>query len=171
MLASRLIELVETHADTLTQAVLKDLSTNPRTRAFHLVPSYELEARVFATYHNLGKWIGDLNDDAVRAEYEPWGATRFRQGVPLADVAYALILVKHHLRRFVRNHGMVEFSGDRVIAGDLIGVQLYGIQELNAMVGEFFDRAMYYLARGYGEAANRQDDTAGVRSPGRETWS
>jgi hypothetical protein len=115
---------------------------------------------VFATYHNLGKWIGDPSDDAVRTEYESWGAKRFRQGIPLSEIVYALILVKHHLRRFVRNHGLVEPSSDRVVSGDLIGVQLYGIQELNYMVGEFFDRAMYHLARGYEDAANRRPSPA-----------
>ena len=153
MLPGRLIELIETHADGLTQEALKDLATNPRTRSFHLVSPAELEARVFATYRNLGKWINDQSDDAVRDEYETWGAKRFRQGIPLSEIVYALILIKHHLRRFVRDHGLVEFSGDRAITGDLVGVQLYSIQELNYMVGEFFDRAMYYLARGYeGEA-------------------
>lgn len=149
MLAVRLVELIETHAERLTQAALKDLATNPRTRSFHLVPHHELEARVFATYHHLGKWIGAPNDDAVRADYESWGARRFRQGIPISEIVYALILVKHHLRQFVRDHGLVAFSGDRVVGEDLIGVQLYSIQELNYMVGDFFDRAMFYLARGY----------------------
>ncbi len=155
MISARLIELIETHADRLTQDALKDLTSNPRTASFRLVPKDELEARVFATYRNLGKWIGDPRDDAVRAEYEEWGATRFRQGIPLSEIVYALILVKHHLRRFVRNHGVVEFSGDRVPSADMLGVQLYSIQELNYMVGEFFDRATYHLARGYEAEAIR----------------
>jgi hypothetical protein len=69
MLQARLIELVETHADALTKDVLADLATNVRTSSFHLVPRDELEARVFATYHNLGSWIGEPRDDAVRADY------------------------------------------------------------------------------------------------------
>ena len=160
MLAGRLIELIETHADGLTRAVLEDLAINPRTPSFRLVPRNELEARVFATYHNLGKWIGDPSDDAVRDAYESWGAKRFRQGIPLSEIVYALILIKHHLRQFVRDHGPVEFSGDRVISADLIGVQLHGIQELNYMVGEFFDRAMYYLARGFEDEAKRRPSPA-----------
>jgi hypothetical protein len=154
MLSARLIELIETHADGLSKDALNDIATNPRTRSFHLVPRNELEARVFATYHNLGKWIGDPRDDAVRGDYESWGAKRYREGIPLSEIVYALILIKHHLRRFVRDHGLVEFSGDRVLAADLIGVQLHGIQELNYMVGDFFDRAMYHLARGFEEEAN-----------------
>lgn len=149
MLAGRLIELIETHADTLAREALKDISTNPRTRAMGQVPPHELEARVFATYCNLGRFIGDRSEAAVQTDYEAWGATRFRQGIPLSEIVYALVLIKQHLRRFIRDHGLVEFSGDRALASDLVGVQLHGIQELNYMVGDFFDRALYYLARGY----------------------
>jgi hypothetical protein len=149
MLAGRLIELIETHADALTRDALKDIATNPRTRSVQKVPRDELEARVFATYRNLGRFMGDRSDRVVQADYEAWGARRYRQGIPLSEIIYALILIKHHLRRFVRDHGLVEFSGDRVVGADLVGVQLHGIQELNYMVGEFFDRAMYHLARGY----------------------
>ena len=145
MLTSRLVRLAGTHAGALTQAVLKDFS-------FHRVPPPDLEARVFATYHNLGTWMDDRNDDAVRAEYERWGARRFRQGVPLAEAAYALILVKHHLRRLVRARDIVELSADVAVA-------------------EFFDRALYYLARGYAEEATCQDDPAGARSPSRRAGS
>jgi hypothetical protein len=160
VLSARLIELIQTHADALTREALQDLATNPRTRGFHLVPRDELQARVFTTYHNLETWIGDPSDDAVRADYESWGARRFRQGIPLSEIVYALILIKHHLRRFVRDHGLVQYSGDRVAPGELLGVQLYTIQELNYMVGEFFDRAMYYLARGYEQEADRQPSAA-----------
>jgi hypothetical protein len=48
---------------------------------------------------------------------------------------------------------MVAFSGDRVIPDELVPVELYGIQELNYMVGEFFDRALYHLVGGYEAAA------------------
>ena len=140
MLAQRLIALIETHADALTQTVLTDLAMDPRTRSLQL-PQDELEARVFATYHSLGEWIGEANDDRLRAAYESWGAMRFRQEMSIGEVGYALILVKHHLRRFVRDHGLIEPAGDR-------------------LVSEFFDRAMYYLARGYEDEAARHDGHA-----------
>jgi hypothetical protein len=160
MLSARLIELIQAHADGLTQTALRDLATNPRTPSFRLVPSRELQERVFATYHNLRTWIGDPHDDAVRAEYEGWGARRRRQGIPLSEIVYALILSKHPLRRFIQEHGLLEPSGEQAVPGDLIGVQLHGIQELNYMVGEFFDRAMYYLARGYEQEASRRPSPA-----------
>jgi hypothetical protein len=149
MLAARLIQLIETHAEGLTRQALQDLATNPRTRSFQAVPRAELESRTASLYRNLGAWIGDARDDAVQAEYEEWGRRRFRQGVPLSEIVYALLVVKHHLRRYIRDHGLVELSADSGAAGEFLPVHLHGVQELNYMVGEFFDRALYYLARGY----------------------
>lgn len=159
MLATRLIHLVETHSHSLTREAMQDILTNERTSSFRQVPKAELEPRVAALYQNLGQWIGDPNEDAVRQEYEYWGRTRFRQGIPLCEIVYCVILTKKHLRRFIREHGLVAFSGDRVTPGELVPVELYSIQELNYEVGDFFDQALYHLARGYEEAA-RVDRTA-----------
>jgi len=149
VLTARLIQLIETHFEGLTREVLQDIATNPRTRSFQMVPRAELESRTSSLYRNLGAWIGDPQDDAVRAEYEEWGRRRFRQRIPLSEIVYALLLVKHHLRRYIRDHGLVEFSADSAVSGEFLPVHLHGMQELNYMVGEFFDRALYYLTRGY----------------------
>lgn len=153
MLSTRLIRMIEDHAEGLTREALDDILTNPRTPSFRQVPRAELVERVDALYRNLGDWIGDPKDDAVREAYEDWGRKRFRQGIPISEIVYTLILAKHHLRRYVRDHGLVEFSGDRVAPGEFLPLQLHAVQELNSMIGEFFDRALYYLARGYDREA------------------
>ena len=149
MLSLRLIELIETHAESLTRDVLKEYATNPRTRHWGVVPSNELEQRVFRTYHNLGDWLGNPKEDAVQAEYEEWGRKRYRNGIPLSEIVYAVILLKHHLRKYIRDNGLIEYSRDRQAPQEILPVHLYGIQELNYLVGDFFDKALYYLARGY----------------------
>ena len=153
MLATRLIQLIEAHAKSLTREAMHDVLTNERTKSFRQVPKEELEPRVAAIYQNLGRWIGEPKEDAVREEYWHWGRTRFRQGIPLCEIVYCVIITKKHLRRFIWEHGLVSFAGDRAMPGELVPVELYGIQELNDMVGDFFDRALYYLALGYQPAA------------------
>ena len=148
MLSVRLIKLIETHAESLTREVVEDLLTNENTPAFRRIPKAELEPRVFAFYQHLGNWIGDPDDDAVRAEYEEWGRIRSRQGIPVSEIVYSLILTKRHLRRYIRENAFVVFSGDRITQGELIPFELYNIQELNYSVGDFFDNALYYLTRG-----------------------
>jgi hypothetical protein len=156
MLVNRLIQLIENHANSLTESVLQDVLSNERTGSFRRVPVEELTPRVAALYENLSKWIGNPNQEDIRHEYEDWGRTRFRQGIPLSEIVYVLILTKKHLRKFIREHGLVTFSGDRVTPDELVPVELYSIQELNYLVGDFFDRALYHLVRGYESAAVAQ---------------
>jgi hypothetical protein len=154
MLANRLIQLIENHSQTLASQAMHDLLTNSNTRGFRNVPKEELEPRIAAVYQNLGKWIENADKEAVRQEYEAWGRTRFRQGIPFSELIYALILTKKHLGKFIKEHGLVDFSGDRIASEDLIPMELYSIQELNYHVGDFFDKALYHLVRGYEAAAN-----------------
>ena len=153
MLTSRLMEFIQTHATSLISGAMEDVLTNEHTASFRKIPRAELEQRIAALYLNLGTWIGNPREDAVQKEYEGWGRKRLQQGIPLSEIVYCLILAKAHLRQFIREHGLIAFSGDRVTPDELVPVQLYGIQELNYMVGEFFDRALYHLTRGYEAAA------------------
>ena len=153
MLVNRLIQLIENHSDSLTEEVLRDALTNEKTASFKRVPVEELRPRVAALYENLSKWIGNPNQEDIRQEYEDWGRTRFHQGIPFSQIVYVLILTKKHLREFIREHGLVRFSGDGVMPDELLPVELYSIQELNYLVGDFFDRALYHLVRGYESAA------------------
>lgn len=162
MLSVRLIKLIETHADSLTREVVDDLLTNEHTRSHLRIPKEQLAPRIFRLFQNLGNWIGDPKDNAIRAEYEECGSLRCGQGIPMSEIIYSLILTKKHLRRYIREHGFVEFSGDRITSGELVPLELYSIQELNYVVGDFFDRALYYLTRGYEMKAT--DKRAAVRS-------
>jgi hypothetical protein len=149
MLSIHLIKLIEAHAESLTHEVVEDLLTNEHTPSQVRIPKEELGSRIFALFRNLGNWIGDPKDDAIRTEYERWGSIRSRQGIPPSELTYCLILTKQHLRRYIREHWSVVFSGDRIGTGELAPLELYSIQELNYLVGDFFDKALYYLLRGY----------------------
>jgi hypothetical protein len=160
MLSSRLIQLIETHVHSLTTESMRDVLTSEHTRAFRTIPRTELELRLAALFRNLGKWITDPDDCAVREEYEHWGKLRFLEGIPLSEVLYSVILAKNQLRRFIREHGLVAFSNDRASPDELLPVELYGIFEVEHMVGEFFDRALYHLAKGYETAASEERPAA-----------
>jgi hypothetical protein len=156
MTGARLLLLIQAHAGALTHDVVQDLRTNERTPTFRRLNSADVEARVSALFYNLGRWIGDADENAVRTEYEDMGRTRFREGVPVSELVYALLIGKHHLRRYIREHGLVDFAGDRIVPQELLPIELHSIQELNYQLGEFFDRALYHLARGHEqEAAGR----------------
>jgi hypothetical protein len=127
--------------------------TNERTPAFRGLNAGDVETRAAAVFYGLGKWLDDGDELAVRDEYEEMGRTRFRQGVPVSELVYALVITKAHLRRYIREHGLVDFAGDRVAPQELLPLELHSIQDFNYRVGEFFDRALYHVARGYEGAA------------------
>ena len=88
MLGSRLLLLIQAHAGPLTRDAIKDLLTNPRTPTFRRLNPADVESRVSALYYNLGSWIGDANENAIRREYEDTGRIRFRQGVPVSELVF-----------------------------------------------------------------------------------
>ena len=83
----------------------------------------------------------------------------------MSEIAFCLILIKKHLRTYIREHAAVVFSGDRLVSGEMVPLELYSIQELNYVVGDFFDRALYYLLLGYELQAKAQTKAVGAWSP------
>lgn len=150
MIAARLVELVENHAPQLTSDIVRDLMTNERTSAFRHVPRLELETRIFRIYHHLGDSIA-AGEALAETEFEDWGRRRFGQGIPLSQIIYAVILIKSHLGRYIRDHGLIEASFPRTEGDYVLPMHLHGLQELNGNVNRFFDRALYHLALGFEE--------------------
>ena len=158
MLSSGLIKLIETRAESLTREVVEDLVTNDLTPTLHPLSKAELEPRIFQLCQHLGDWLTGPNHERIRAEYEEWGRTRQRQKVPLSEITYSIILIKQHLRRYIREHGPAIFSGEPVRRGEVLPLELYSIQELNYAVGDFFDQALYYLAQGFEAQAKEEEE-------------
>ena len=155
MIAEKLVELVEIHASRLSADVAQDLATNARTRGFHKVPRADLEARVFRLFHHLGDWISDRRSEKVKVEFADWGVRRFDQEIPLSEIVYAIIVLKQHLRQYIRDNGLVEATFPRTEMDYVLPMHMNSLQELNLQVGQFFDEALYHLTIGYEQARGR----------------
>jgi hypothetical protein len=155
MISASLVELIQNHAPQITQDVVNDLTSLSETRGFQAVPRLELEARIFEICHHLGNWIGTSAKGAVQTEFEDWGARRFGQGIPISQVVYAVIVLKRHLRRYIREHGLIESAFPRIDGDYVMPMHLISVQELDSMVSEFFDKAIYHLACGFEGAATK----------------
>jgi hypothetical protein len=149
MISAKLIELIEIHATRLAADVAQDLRSNPRTAGFRSVPQDDLERRVFQLFHHLGNWIGNPKSERVEAEFVDWGRRRFGQGIPLSEIVYAIVILKQHLRRYIRDNGVVDAAFPRIDGDYVLPMHLHSLHDLNVRVGEFFDEALYYLTRGY----------------------
>jgi hypothetical protein len=149
MVAERLVELIEIQADRLAADVAQDLMTNARTAGFRRVNRTELEERLFQLLHHLGNWISDRRSEKVQVEFADWGSRRFDQGIPISQIAFAIIVLKQHLRRYIHDHGLMEASFPRMDGDYVLPMHLHSLQELNTQIGLFFDEALYHLALGY----------------------
>ena len=126
-----LTALIEAQTEALTSEALETVITNPRTPSFRSVPRGELAERLGSIYRGLGAWLARHDDDVVRAAFEDWGRTRFTQKIPISEVVYCVLLGKERLRRHARDGALAD------------------LHEVEASIGDFFDRALYYLVRGY----------------------
>ena len=156
MISSKLIEMIEIHANRLTADVAQDLQTNERTRGFRAVRRGDLEQRIFEIFHHLGNWIGNPKAEMVKTEFAEWGRRRFGQGIPLSEIVYATIVLKQHLRRYIRENGLVDAAFPRVEREYILPMHLHSLQDLNVLLDKFFDEALYELACGY-EAGSRKE--------------
>lgn len=137
-LSGRLIRIVEDHAQTLTEGTIHKLQASPRTSSYHELSYGELHERVYEVYHNLGRWLWEKSSSAVETWYNELGEARCKEGVPLGQVLWALILTKDHLIDFL----------DATCFADS-AVELYQQQEFDRVICHFFDRAIGYAAEGY----------------------
>lgn len=141
MLSTRLVQLIESHAEDLTRGLVAHLKSHPRTPSYHGFSEDELHTRAYSVYRNLGGWVTGKREEDIRGAYEELGRRRFAEGIPLSEVLYALIVTKNHL---------LDFSKTSAEGGTAL--EVFGERELAAMVTQFFDRATYHTAVGYEQA-------------------
>ncbi len=145
MFAVRLVQLIETHADKLSEALIRKLKNADECREFlDKVPAHEVKHRTYEIYRHLGDWLLSKTLSEVEERYIGIGARRARQNVPFSGVMFAIQTTKHVLWDYLLLEGLLEPE-------DLIGEM-----ELVRSLEQFFDRALYYSAIGYEQVWKRQ---------------
>lgn len=138
MIAARLVRLIETHADQLTDRLAQRLRTDPRTTAYRHLDDLEIRSRTQRVYRNLGHWLDQASEQLVEDEHLRLGRERRKEGILLSQVVAALLLTRRNLWEFVES----EMAGDTVL-------ELRQQLDLEILVVRFFDRAIYHTVRGY----------------------
>jgi hypothetical protein len=138
MIALRMVKLIETHSDELARGLMHKLNRSRRTSDLQRVPAYELHRRTYEIYSDLSNWLMNKTEGEIERTYTELARRRASQGVPFSTVFWAIISTKEHLWEFMQS----ERLADQVL-------DLFGELELVRMIDQFFDRALYYAARGY----------------------
>jgi hypothetical protein len=152
MLSGKLIRLIESHWEQISNSILQQVRHDPRLTHVRSLPEPELRALREDLLRNLSHWLISSREEEIQPRFEALGRRRFEEGIPLHEAVYGLLIVKKRMIEFVRNQGL----GATV-------VEVYAEEELEHRVDCFFDDLIYYLVRGY-ESALRQAArlTAGV---------
>ena len=137
MLAYRLLRLVETHSDSLAAGLLEKTKTSPLLPDYNNVPPEDLKQQVREIYRHLAEWLGKSELD-IEKRYLEVGAKRAKQGVPLSQLIWAIILTKNNLLDFLKKEAVLDRPAE--ISGEL---------EVEELLDQFFDRAIYYAAVGF----------------------
>jgi len=152
MLSDRLVRMIEHHAEELTRALVDDLQSNPRTASYHRLSREAIHDRTYHVYKDLGLWLNSKAEEDVEASYTELGKERAAEGIPISQVVFALTLTKYHLRDYIRAAGLVDSA-----------VELHQEQELHHVLGQFFDKAIYYTIRAYERAADHKEGIGAVK--------
>jgi len=146
MLAYYFVHLIETHSDALASKLLDKVRQSGSTRTYSSnVPASELKQRVYEIYEHLGDWLLGKKDVDIERRYREIGARRYHQQVPLGELIWAIVLTKQNLWEFLTSESIV----DRPMS-------VFGELEVLQMLGQFFDRAIYYATEGYEQARDAE---------------
>ena len=155
MLTARLIQTIEDSAEELTRGLIKDLQSNPKTPHYHHLTYEELHFRTHSVYKNLGHWVSQRGEEPIASDYEDLAVRRFKEGVPLAEVVFALISTKNHLYTFVRTTGLLDSA-----------LELHQERELRRLIGIFFDKAIYHTVKAYEQQVHAEQAGRGAKVAG-----
>jgi uncharacterized membrane protein YheB (UPF0754 family) len=144
MLALRLVRLIERHCEELARGLTEKIRESERTCDFRKVPPEKLHLAAAEVYRNLGEWLLQKTEDDIEERFRTIAARRAAEGIGLHQFVWALLISRDHLGQFLQR----EAFADNI-------VQLFGELELQQMLNQFFDRAVYYGILGYNEAWDR----------------
>ena len=150
MMAYRLVRLIETHSDALAAGLLDKVEHSELTRSYRNVP-VEVKERVGEIYRHLGEWLLGKSAFDIEQRYVEIGARRARQGVPLSELVWAIVLTKQNLWDFLKQESLLERP-----------VEIFGELEVLQLLEQFFDRAIYYASVGHERATAEHEMTRGA---------
>lgn len=141
MVTRKLVRLIEGHCDTLATGLAEKLHRSSRTAGFLVISREELVHATTDLYRNLGDWLLSKTEAEIEMRFVEVGKRRFIQKVPLDDVIWGIIMSKENLWGYLRRESLADHALD-----------LFNELEFMQLLDGFFDRAMYYTARGYEQA-------------------
>ncbi len=150
MLANNLVRMLEDHAEQITADVIHRMREDPELPNLKRLPEAELRSWACHILKHLGDWLSDSEEKQIASCYEGLGKLRFEEHVPLHESVRNFQRLKDTMVAYIRNQGIRQTT-----------MEVYAEEELEHLLGRFFDKMIYYMVRGY-EVARRHAEVAVV---------
>ncbi|HYM11811.1 MAG TPA: hypothetical protein VEU62_13835 [Bryobacterales bacterium] len=144
MLSHRLVRIVEGRSEAIVEPVVREIRANPEFKHMQKSPVAELREWGCGVLNDLGNWLIAGKDAALASRYEGLGRLRFKESVPLHEVVHALHLLKSGTIDYVRDQGFSQTP-----------VEIFAEEELEYLLGHFFDWLEEHLVHGYETALRK----------------
>ncbi len=138
-LSDQLIDVIENNADLIAEKWVKDVYTKRSTLSYRKLDKEEVLNRGRKVIIQFGHWLkGIFSDKDNRDFYIEMGVRRKNEGFKSSEVISALSLIRKNIWEFALSQGMWNKT-----------IDIYISLELERRMMLFFDKAAFYLTRGY----------------------
>ena len=146
LISEKIISIVEKHSDVIVKRWITRLLIDPTTSTYNQNNVEYLQSKANDMLKNLGQWISyNTTKEEIGRRYAKEGIESFKLQIPLCEVIRAMYTLRRTLWLFVLNENPFDSA-----------LQLHQMIELSDRVILFFDRAEFYLIRGYMEEMNNK---------------
>jgi ADP-ribose pyrophosphatase YjhB (NUDIX family) len=140
-LSDKLVRIIGKNADIIAKHWVEDIMVNKSTPTYASASPDEMFNRSLTVISQFQKWLsGEYNDDYIRSSYKDLGRNRKSEGFMLSEVISALSLLRKHIWEFALSQHMWNKT-----------IDIYMSLELEKRMVLFFDRAAFYVVRGFEE--------------------
>jgi hypothetical protein len=148
MLSIRLVQLIEAHWEEIANHLIREVRKHPDMQNLARRPDAELRGWCREILENL-EYLVARREDSVQRRFRVLGRLRFEEHIPLHEAILRLQLLKTEIFNFVREQSFA-----------MTVLELYREEELQVLIGGFFDSCLYQVVRGYEEAMQASSKVA-----------
>ena len=146
--STKLIEVTELHAKTISKQWYNNVRKNPRTPAYHNITEDRAIPQAIEFYSHFREvYMSDKPFEAARRFFSKYAEDRYREGIPLHEAIYSLVMMRRHMWLFA------EFQAIWTSAVDY--------QQASASLNRtilMFDYATYVITEKYQELIRHEVD-------------
>ena len=127
MIGTRLLHLIERHADELAIGLTAKLRQSELTSDFRKLPPEELRKTTAELYRDLGEWLLKKTEKDIEQHFLAIAQDRAAEGIRLPQFVWAVIISRNHLHQFLLGHAFADSI-----------FELYSELELQQLLSQFF---------------------------------